>query len=109
MDIVYSVSESVKVKNANGTTERSCSCGTWLDHWKNYSKKSAGTCSVSGCDKQATVGAHVTRPNAKGNEYRTAPYIIPMCSSHNGKHGETFSSKDSATFVWANVQETCER
>ena len=30
-----------------------------------------------------------------------------MCDEHNGKHGETFTSKQNCTFVWANVSQTC--
>ena len=107
MDIVYSYSESVKIKNANATASRSCSCGSWLKHWEKYSNNEAGTCSVDGCDKQADAGAHVTRPNAKSDKLKTSPYIVPMCSSHNAQHGETFDSKAPVTFVWANVEETC--
>lgn len=109
MDTVYSCHESVKIQNANSTAMRSCSCGGWLQHWEKYSKQKADRCSVAGCSKRADVGAHVTRPWAKSDAYRTAPYIIPMCSSHNGQRGETFASKAPVTFVWANVTETCGR
>ena len=27
----------------------------------------------------ATVGAHITRPNAKNEDYKTHSYIVPMC------------------------------
>ncbi len=107
MNTVYSCSQSVQIKNANGTATRSCSCGSWLQHWEKYSKKKATKCSVAECSKQADVGAHITRPRAKNDDYKTSPYIVPMCSSHNGQHGETFDSKEAVTFVWANVKETC--
>lgn len=55
----------------------------------------------------ATVGAHITRPNAKNEDYKTHSYIVPMCVEHNGKHEEEFKSRENYTFVWANVSQTC--
>ncbi len=107
MNIFYSVTGSVKIKNANGTSDRECECGSWIEHWENFSKKPASTCSVDGCNSKATVGAHITRPKANNEDYKTHHYIVPMCSSHNGKHGQEFRSKENTTFVWANVVETC--
>jgi len=107
MDKVYSVKEGVKIKNVSGTADRNCNCASWLAHWEKYSKKKASNCCVKGCNSKATVGAHVTRPIAKNEDYKTHPYILPMCSSCNGKHGEEFYSKDNVSFVWANVSKTC--
>lgn len=107
MKTVYSCNEAVKIKNANGTAGKSCGCGSWLQHWEKFSKKKSAKCSVHGCNQQAAVGAHITRPRAENDAYKTAPYIVPMCASHNGQHGNTFDSKEGVTFVWANVTETC--
>jgi phospholipase/lecithinase/hemolysin len=108
MKTVYTVDDPVAIKNSNGSAGRSCQCGSWLDHWESFSDRQAGGCSVTGCTEYATVGAHVTRPNAENDDYKTTPYIVPMCSYHNGQHGETFRSKAGVTFVWANKQQTCE-
>ena len=51
--------------------------------------------------------AHITRPNAKYDKYKTASYIVPMCPSCNGQNGQTFTAKNNTTFVWANVSKTC--
>lgn len=107
MKKVYSVEGQVEIKNANGTAGRDCGCGTWIKHWSNYSKKKPAKCSVEGCNNNGSDGAHITRPNANNEKYKTHPYIVPMCSSHNGKHGQKFTSKTNITFVWANVAETC--
>lgn len=107
MKKVYTVEGKVQIKNAKGTGEKDCKCGSWKDHWEKYSKKKATECSVDKCTDTDIVGAHVTRPNAKKEEYKTHPYIVPMCKEHNGKHGEEFTSKENVTFVWANVKETC--
>lgn len=108
MQLVYSVTEKVKIKNEVGTSKRpTCKCGSWMAHWENFSKKKATRCSVDGCNELAIHGAHVTRPMAKTPEYKTHSYIVPMCAAHNGKHGDTFNSKNNVTFVWANAKETC--
>ena len=107
MEISYQVTTPVKIKNANGTSQRKCACGSWLDHWKKFSQKNPGVCSVSGCGKIATLGAHVVRPLAKNEAYKTTPYIVPMCSHHNSQQDQEFDSIAPRTFVWANVAETC--
>ncbi|WP_157379380.1 hypothetical protein [Burkholderia ubonensis] len=108
---MYKTTESVTVTNANGTSEKRCSnCGTWLDHWEKYSTYSADTCSIINCENDAEVGAHVVRPYAKKEEYKTRPYIIPMCKAHNGKNSENeMKTKENIEFVWANVKETCNK
>ncbi len=108
MKTVYTVESKVKIKNEVGTSERSrCGCGPWIKHWEKFSKKSPSKCAVDGCTNNAIVGAHITRPAAEFEDYKTHSYIVPMCNEHNGKHGETFTSKENCIFVWANVSETC--
>jgi hypothetical protein len=107
MKKVYTTTDCVKIKNANGTADRECECGSWLEHWENFSGQTATKCAVSGCDNIATDGAHVTRPIAKNDDYKTHSYIVPMCKSHNGQHGAEFDTKENTTFVWANVSKTC--
>ena len=107
MKKVYCSKDSVKIKNANGTAERSCKCSSWLAHWEKYTYLRASTCCVYGCNNKAEVGAHITRPMAQSEEYKTHPYIVPMCKSHNSQLGQTFTSKSNTSFVWANVSETC--
>lgn len=89
-------------KNKKGTAERACSCGSWKQHWINYSGQSwPYICSVEGCYKTAEMGAHVYNSNFGAKEY-----IIPTCTSCNGKD-ETFSIKAGTVPVPANVSETC--
>ena len=108
MEIVYTINTKVKIKNENGTSKRPvCSCGSWISHWKNFSYEDVEKCSVDGCDNKAEHGAHITRPNAQNETYKTASYIVPMCSSCNGQNGQTFTAKNNTTFVWANVSKTC--
>lgn len=108
MKTVYTVESSVIVKNENGTSKRPlCSCGGWLKHWENLSGKKSTKCMIKDCNNDAFDGAHITRPKAEKDEYKTYSYIVPMCKEHNGKHGEELATKKNVTFVWANVSETC--
>ena len=90
-------------KNKGGTAERECKCGSWKQHWINFSgKKQPNACSVLGCTTIPTLGAHVINPAVSGEK------IIPMCASCNKTTG-TFSIKSEVTLVSANKSETCEK
>lgn len=87
--------------NKKDTGERVCSCGTWKEHWLNFSYKIWPTqCSVEGCSNPATLGAHVINSSVKGGN------IIPMCSSCNGL-SSSFTLKDNTKPVSANTSVTC--
>jgi hypothetical protein len=73
-------SGSITMKNLNGTSDKDCSCGSWLGHWKKFSKTSTTPkCHVQGCESQAEVGAHVILPNMKDESLRKLNFIAPMC------------------------------
>ncbi len=93
----------MKVRNINGTSDTTCKCGSWLQHWKNYSGQShPADCSVKGCTSKPEVGAHVQKVSQFDNNW----YIIPLCSSHNKSTGE-LEIVDSVKLVSANKRETC--
>ena len=90
-------------KNKNGTGDRVCSCGSWKQHWLNFSKKQwPDQCSVAGCTNRPTLGAHVFNDSVTGEK------IVPMCDSCNKISG-TFNLKGGVTLVNANKSETCEK
>ena len=90
-------------KNKKGTGERSCRCGSWKQHWLNFSdEKWPATCSVAGCNNSATLGAHIFNSNESGE------YIVPACESCNKLDSE-FDLKVSITLVSANKSQTCEK
>lgn len=90
-------------KNKKGTGERVCRCGSWTQHWRNFSGRPwPATCSVSGCYQRPTLGAHVINDAVSGE------FIVPMCDACNKKTWE-FTLKGDTTLVSANRQETCER
>ena len=90
-------------KNKNGTENRSCKCGTWKQHWINFSGEEWPIfCSVSGCFNFAELGAHVINSKVSGEK------IVPMCKGCNNKSTD-FNIREGTVFVDANVSNTCEK
>lgn len=88
-------------KNKSGTSNRSCNCGTWKQHWLNASKKDwPDTCSISGCSNEPILGAHIINTDVIGER------IVPACDSCNKLGGE-FDLKGGVTLVYANQSKTC--
>lgn len=90
------------VRNINGTSDLKCKCGSWLDHWKNFSKSSAASCTAIGCMKTDLVGAHVQKDSAYDNSW----YIVPLCNHHN-QATATLTISDATILVSANRGSTC--
>lgn len=90
------------ITNANGTSIfQDRNCGSWIQHWKDYGGNTdTPLCCVSSCNEEGTEGAHVTIDSQE-------KYIVPMCKSHNGKHGSLLFAKPGTIFVRANQSETC--
>jgi len=87
-------------KNKNGTSERSCSCGSWKNHWINNSGKPWPVfCCASDCMLQAEVGAHVINFTLSGE------WIIPLCKGCNQRIDE-FSISEYTTPVSGNKEKT---
>ncbi len=96
----------MKVVNINGTSDNVCRCGSWLQHWINYSGQSLPTyCSEKACRKKPEVGAHVQKDSTYDKDW----YIIPLCSDCNAKKGESLEISDSIALVSANKSKTCEK
>lgn len=94
----------MKIRNINGTSDNTCKCGNWLDHWKKFSGQSLPSyCPEEKCIQKPEVGAHVQKDSSTDNGW----YIIPLCKTHNGKKGETLNVSDTVKLVSANVKETC--
>lgn len=92
-----------KIKNINGTSDTKCKCGSWLDHWKKFSKSSISYCQEVNCYSKDLVGAHVQKANSSDDNW----YIIPLCTNHNQSVGE-LEVLSSTEFVSANKKKTCE-
>ncbi|TET21395.1 MAG: hypothetical protein E3J71_09875 [Candidatus Stahlbacteria bacterium] len=96
----------MKVTNINGTSQKTCKCGSWLDHWKNFSEQTLPAyCPEVNCYNKPEVGAHVQKDSSTDKSW----YIVPLCKTHNAKKGETITiiDIDSIKLVSANVSETC--
>jgi len=92
---------SIDVKNVEGTSDNTCKCDSWLDHWKTFGGGSIPTyCAEATCRKSPTVGAHVQKAGDK------SWYIIPLCATHNVK-SDTLSVMNDTKFVSATVSATC--
>ncbi len=60
--------------NQEGTAHRACRCGSWKEHWVKFAKRPwPKSCSVEGCSRAPTLGAHVFHPMVGGEK------IVPMC------------------------------
>ena len=94
----------MRVRNINGTSDKACKCGSWLDHWKNFSDQSLSKyCSEKSCIQKPEVGAHVQKDSSTDDSW----YIVPFCYTHNGETGKSLEIVDSVKLVSANVSETC--
>jgi len=94
----------MKVRNINGTSQNTCKCGSWLQHWKNFSGQSLpSSCPVQNCFNTPNVGAHVQKDSSTDESW----YIIPLCSTHNVQTGASLTVSDSIALVSANVSRTC--
>lgn len=92
----------MKLTNINGTSDNTCECSSWLEHWKTFGGLySVSMCAVEGCKEKAEVGAHVQK--AGSDDW----YIVPLCKSHNAERGGSISVADSTKLAPANVSQTC--
>jgi len=94
----------MRVKNINGTSDKTCKCDSWLDHWKKFSDQSLPSyCPETKCLKKPDVGAHVQKDSYTDSGW----YIVPLCNAHNGEAGKSLDISDSVNLASANVSETC--
>jgi hypothetical protein len=96
----------MKVKNINGTSDNTCKCSSWLEHWKKFSGQTLSTyCYEEKCTQKPEVGAHVQKDSSTDNSW----YIVPLCKTHNGETGKSLNISDSVNLVSANVSSTCDK
>ena len=94
----------MRIVNINGTTDNTCKCGSWLNHWKKFSGDSLPVhCPEQSCTQKPGVGAHVQKESPTDKSW----YIVPLCKKCNGKMGESLNISDSVKLVSANVSNTC--
>lgn len=74
------MSDFIKVKNINGTANRTPNgYSSWIDFWKAEKRMNHCGCSKLGCEEMDDiVGAHVFIVDETSTEY-----IVPLCSACN--------------------------
>jgi hypothetical protein len=96
----------MKVNNINGTSGKTCKCGSWLNHWKNFSGQSLPSyCPEVKCMQKTEVGAHAQKDSSTDTNW----YIIPLCKTHNAETGKSLYIMDRMKLVSANVSQTCSK
>ena len=94
----------MRVRNLNGTSKNpDCPCGTWEKHWENYTGKRFAICSEIECRKGADDGSHVQKVNSSDKSW----YIIPLCKTHNGLHGQEIDILDNTILVPVTGRNKC--
>jgi hypothetical protein len=94
----------MQVTHVNGTSDKMCPCGSWLEHWKRFSRRTLPACCPEArCIQPPEVGALIQRTDVPD---RTR-YIVPLCTSHNAVRGETLILSDYVCLVCADVAITC--
>jgi hypothetical protein len=94
----------MKVNNINGTSSRTCNCGSWLEHWKEYSGQSLPMyCPTKDCIGKPEVGAHVQMDSSIDRRW----YIIPLCNKCNRETGKSLEVADHIKPISANIADTC--
>jgi hypothetical protein len=95
---------AMKVKNINGTSDNTCACGSWLDHWKIISRQPIPKfCPEENCVQKPEAGAHIQKDNSADDSW----YIVPLCKIHNNAQGRSLKITDTIQLVPANVSITC--
>ncbi len=96
----------MKVHNINVTKQKVCKCGSWLDHWKNFSKRPVRKyCPVKNCLDKNLYGALVQKADADDINW----YIIPLCSAHGKSSRKSLEIFDALKLIPANIKETCSK
>lgn len=79
-------SSTMKVKNLNGTADRTppYGCSSWKEFYVRRRGFWPSSCSCMTCNQSAIVGAHVKKVDSYDNSW----HIIPLCSYHNNQFGK---------------------
>jgi hypothetical protein len=97
----------MKLKNINEMSQTPGACGSWLQHWENFSgQRKPEFCPAKGCMKIDLVGAHVQKADGTDDKW----YIYPLCNTHsNLKSILPLDVSDNFNLVSADKKETCEK
>lgn len=95
---------ALTVTNINGTAAHECACGTWLEHYRKFSRSGVAIwCAEAACLSTDVVGAHVQKRSDVDRDW----YIVPLCKKHNGQASSLVLG--DVELVPANIENTCGR
>ncbi len=95
---------TMKVTNINGTAGGPCACGSWLEHWKNFSRQNLlAFCPEERCVAKPELGTLVQKDDSTDTNW----YVIPLCKRHHGMKGKSIAVGDYISLVPADVDQTC--
>lgn len=96
---------TMRVKNINGINADKCECGSWLEHWKEFSGNVLFPryCPVMKCSSRIEVGAHVQIEGASDKGW----YIVPLCKEHGAETGSSLEISNMVDLVSASIGDTC--
>lgn len=97
----------MRVTNLNGTSDKDCSCGSWLRHWALFNTKGQKLPKLCPACKQklAEVGAHVQKADSDRNDW----YIVPLCKGCNNQSSDVVFDIGDCALASANKAKTCDR
>jgi hypothetical protein len=96
----------MRIKNINGTSDGTCRCASWLEHWEKYNPDRQAVpvfCSAADCVNNSIVGAHVQKDDDSDPNW----YIIPLCMTCNAKTNQVLQVSDAISLAPADVGQTC--
>lgn len=89
----------MEVKNISGTSNNTCNCESWLEHWERFGGQSISKyCSEKSCRNKPEIGAHVQKTSVLDKNW----YIVPLCKECN-KRILAFELVSSVKLVSANA------
>lgn len=96
----------MRIYNTNGSTDVTCQCGSWLQHWLYYGGETLpDICPEADCFEPPEVGARVQKDSRPDGPW----FIIPLCRKHNALTGESLEVSDYIALASADVNDTCGR
>lgn len=91
-----------KIKTIKDPENKTCRCGNWLNHYKNFGPRIVRLCVVKECTGHELTGAKVQKQDSEDEKI----YIIPLCTTHAESKDE-LEIYDSIPFVSSDTKKTC--
>lgn len=99
--------DSLRVKNKQNSNKPNCSCGKFINHYKNYSRQKNLVCSYKGCTEDNNLnGGHVYICESDNRKQ----YIIPLCDKHNNHtNKDCFKINKNTKLVSVSLRHSCKK